>query len=150
MPSARELAVGHQVIDAEHRAILKLVAELRACVEAADAAGTAAALAGLWDATVGHFATEDALMEQFAYPERRAHAGAHQLFLADLKALVDELSERGLTEDVAAWAQVRAPEWITFHIETNDAPLARFLSRRAAERVVGALRGQPAPKPSTA
>ncbi|HET9598694.1 MAG TPA: hemerythrin family protein [Anaeromyxobacteraceae bacterium] len=145
MPSARELGVGHELIDAEHRVIVRWVGELRERVDAGDAAATAAALAGLWDATVGHFASEEAIMEEFAYPERRAHAGAHQLFLGDLKELISELSERGLAEDVAAWAKVRVPEWITFHIETNDAPLARFVQRRTAERLARVIRGEPAP-----
>jgi hemerythrin-like metal-binding protein len=144
MASGKDLAVGHDVIDAEHRGMMQRVAELRARVEAGDAPGAAAALAGLWGATVGHFASEEALMEQFAYPERRAHGGAHQLFLGDLKALMGELAEDGLTEDVAAWARQRVPEWITFHIETNDAPLARFVARRLAQRATATSRG-PAP-----
>jgi hemerythrin-like metal-binding protein len=149
MPSARELLVGHELMDAEHRAIVRWVAEVRDRVDAGDVAGTAAALAGLWDATVGHFASEEAIMEEFAYPERRAHAGAHQLFLGDLKELISELAERGLAEDVAAWAKARVPEWMTFHIETNDAPLARFVQRRTAERLARVIRGEPeaSPKP---
>ena len=148
MPSARELAVGHEAMDAEHRVILRWVGEVRDGVDAGDARATAAALAGLWDATVGHFASEEALMEEFAYPERRPHAGAHQLFLGDLKELISELAERGLAEEVAAWARTRMPEWITFHIETNDAPLARFVHRRTAERLARVIRGEPAPAPA--
>jgi len=147
MPSARELLVGHEVMDAEHRVIMRWVAEVRDRVDAGDAAGAALALAGLWDATVGHFASEEAIMEEFAYPERRAHAGAHQLFLGDLKELISELGEHGLAEDVVGWAKGRVPEWITFHIETNDAPLARFVLRRTAERLARVIRGEaPSPK----
>ncbi len=148
MASGEDLAVGHDVIDAGHRRMMQGVAEVRARVEASDAPGAAAGLAGLWDATVGHFASEEALMEQFAYPERRAHGGAHQLFLGDLKRLIDELAERGLTDEVAAWARQRVPEWITFHIETNDAPLARFVARRSAQRAAATTRG-PAPGPGS-
>jgi hemerythrin-like metal-binding protein len=140
MKSERDLLVGHPVIDAEHRAILNVVAEVRRLVDAGDASGVREAVAELWDVTVGHFATEEALMEEYAYPERVAHRGAHQLFLEDVKALLGELAERGLGEDAASWARQRVPEWITFHIETNDAPLARFLARKVAQRSVAAGR----------
>ncbi|HEX9290951.1 MAG TPA: hemerythrin family protein, partial [Anaeromyxobacteraceae bacterium] len=115
-----ELVVGHGAMDAQHSALLLRLAKVQERVAAADATGTAAALAAVWDETVGHFATEEALMEAHTYPERTAHRTAHHLFLEDMKALMRELREQGLSEDVAAWARQRVPEWLTFHIETND------------------------------
>jgi hemerythrin len=136
-----EVIVGHDVMDAQHQAISRHVTDVRRAVGACDRDATRRALSALWDETVGHFATEEALMEESAYPERNAHRTAHLLFLEDLKALVRELDQHGLTEDVGSWALQRVPEWITFHIETNDAPLARFLARRAAARLLKSASG---------
>lgn len=144
-----DLAVGHPEIDAQHRAILRLMDEVQRAVEADDAAATRSALSALWDETVGHFATEDALMEEYAYPERNAHRTAHHLFLEDVKTLVRELDSEGLTDEVATWASQRMPEWITFHVETNDAPLSRYLARKTAARALSAAgEGSSAPKPT--
>jgi hemerythrin len=142
-----DLLVGHDAIDAEHAELLRLCGVLRSSSGAGDDAAFAAALAQLWDAVVGHFATEDALMEEFAYPERAAHRTAHQLFVEDLKALAAEHAAHGRSDDVMAWATQRVPEWLSFHIQTNDAPLARFIGRRQASRLLANAMGEPAPAP---
>jgi hypothetical protein len=40
------------------------------------------------------------------------------------------LGREGVTPAVAEWASLRAPEWLRFHIRTNDAPFAMHLARR--------------------
>lgn len=137
-----ELDVGHGILDAQHDRMLARIAELGRCVEAEDAAACASSLAALWDETVAHFAGEDAMMEEHAYPERTAHRSAHHLFLEDLKALLREVNEQGITPDVASWALHRMPEWVKFHIQANDAPLAQFVARRTAARIVAVARGE--------
>ena len=142
-----DLLVGHGKMDAEHDGLLRIVDELRRAAAAGDDAAFGSAIGRLWDAVVGHFATEDALMEEFSYPERVAHRAAHHLFLEDLKALSAEYEAQGRSDDVVAWATQRAPEWLVFHIQTNDAPLARFIARRTATRILAGARGDPAPAP---
>jgi hemerythrin-like metal-binding protein len=138
--------VGHPEIDAQHEAIAQLVEDLRDAVERADLGGAQAEVEALWSASVSHFATEEALMEEHCYPERNPHRTAHHLFLEDLKALVQAIADRGLTEEVAGWAVRRVPEWIAFHVETNDVPLARYLARRAAPGAAAASPGSDVPR----
>jgi hemerythrin len=142
---ASQLETGHATIDAQHRSMLVTADSLRKRVDAGDPAGAAIALAALWDETVAHFATEESLMEEHAYPERTAHRSAHTLFVQDLKSLGEELRGHGLTADVAARARQRVPDWIRFHIETNDLPFGRFLARRLAARLVAGARGEVPP-----
>jgi hypothetical protein len=48
-----------------------------------------------------------------------------------------------------SWALHRVPEWISVHVETNDAPLARYLARKAAARMMAGARGEvPEDKPT--
>ena len=122
-------STGWPEIDVQHADLLRRVAELRTCVLARDAAGASAVLEGLLEATVRHCTTEDELMERSQYPERVAHKGAHDFFIQDLCALAGELADTGLNAVVEEWAVVRVPEWLAFHIETNDAPLVRHLLR---------------------
>lgn len=120
---------GWEEIDSQHADLIRRAAELKARVEARDAAGACAVLEGFLEATLRHFATEEELMERSQYPERTAHKGAHDLFVCDLYALASELAESGLGAVVEDWAVVRMPGWLAFHIQTNDQPLVRHLMR---------------------
>lgn len=125
---------GWPELDAQHGDLLERVAKLASCVSARDAPGATATLEGLVAATVRHCATEDDLMERSEYPERAAHRVAHDFFIQDLYALATELADSGLTAAVEDWAVVRVPEWLVFHIETNDATLVRHLLRSRSAR----------------
>ena len=120
------LAVGHDTIDAQHRAMLSHMDQLSQNAAAGDVLGTAVALNGLWEETIAHFAFEEDLMLEHAFPEREAHRMAHHFFLSDLQALM-------LSQNLV--------DWFTFHIGTNDAPLALFVVRRTAARIVASARG---------
>lgn len=134
------LAVGHDTIDAQHRAMLSHMDQLSQNAAAGDVLGTAVALNGLWEETIAHFAFEEDLMLEHAFPEREAHRMAHHFFLSDLQALMLSLHQVGLSEEVTTWAQ-NLVDWFTFHIGTNDAPLALFVVRRTAARIVASARG---------
>ncbi len=127
-----ELSVGYGEIDDQHREIVRLLADVDARIEAADARGVAAAIGTLASAVIRHFAAEEALMERWQYADRAAHKRAHDLFLQDVLALEREETEDGLTQEIVDWARGRLPEWISFHMLTNDAPLARFLAGRGS------------------
>ena len=130
--------VGHPEIDPQHQAMLSYLAELGSRAEGGDAGGTAVVLNGLWGETVSHFALEEDLMGSSSYPERHAHRTAHQLFLQDVQGLKRLLEQRGPDEEFATRLK-RIAEWFAYHVETNDRPLAHFLSRRTAARAAGAV-----------
>ena len=140
-----DVLVGHDEIDAQHGAIIQRFGELRDALGVPDSAAVGEALARLWDDMVGHFATEEALMDELAYPERAAHRTAHHLFLEDLKALLREREVQGVTEDVVSWSVHRLPEWLAFHIQTNDSPLARYAARKTARSLLAKALGDPLP-----
>lgn len=127
--------IGWDEIDKQHAALMQRAAELKACVGARDIAGASAVLAEFIEAAVRHCAAEEELMDRCQYPERAAHKNAHDLFVRDLAALSSALADSGLGEAVGEWAGVRIPEWLAFHIQTNDAPLARHLARSRSSKV---------------
>ncbi len=125
-----ELSVGWGDLDDQHREIVRAIGQVQDRIGASDSGGAGTALGVLLDAVLRHFSAEEALMERWSYPERTAHKRSHDLFLHDLMALVQEHREDGITPEIAEWAQGRVPEWFTFHIQTNDTPLGRFLASR--------------------
>ncbi|HTP25058.1 MAG TPA: hemerythrin family protein [Anaeromyxobacteraceae bacterium] len=141
-----DLRTGLDAVDEQHRAMLLHMGRVAQLVTAAGNVGDISkALAALWEEAVAHFAAEEELMTEHAYPEKEPHKTAHRLFLEDLQGLMRTLAEQGLTVDVVAWASERVPEWLTFHIEANDLPMARYVARRSAARILANARGEPVP-----
>jgi hemerythrin len=142
-----DLTIGHDALDAQHDAMLARMAEVQRRVEEGDPGGASAALTALWELTVAHFAFEEELMIEHAYPDRDAHRMGHNLFLHDLDLLRRELGQKGLSEDVAQRAGYSLSDWLSFHIRANDAPLALHVVRQIAARVVAGAQGESLPRP---
>ena len=140
-------SVGHDLLDAHHRVIAGCLEQLRERLAAKDRDGLVEVLNHLWDEVLVHFASEDALMEAQAYPERMAHRVSHQLFQEDLDRLRSELAGHGFSERVEDAIARRLPDWFEYHVVTNDVPLAVHLARRTAAGIVAAtMKGSTATK----
>ena len=131
-------SVGHALLDEQHRILRARLEALEERFSAGDRDGVLSALDALREEVLVHFASEDALMEAQAYPERSAHRASHGLFQQDLERLKGELCSRGLDESTGEAVRRRVPEWFDFHVRTNDAPLAQYLARRTAAGLVAA------------
>lgn len=125
-----ELTVNDDLLDRHHVELFRALGRAAEAVEGGRDVEARAAVAAFADAFVEHVAVEEALMEETLWPERGRHRVAHELFGADLLRMREELGRAGATPAVAEWASVRAPEWLRFHIRTNDAPFAAHLARR--------------------
>lgn len=143
MPIGIEPTTGWSDIDEQHADLLARADAVRAQVRGRNVAAALRSLDGLMEATVRHFAHEERLMEETRYPERARHRGAHELFLHDLHALASEMAEAGLTATVESWANERMPEWMAFHIQTNDLPLVRHLQRSRLRNPTPLTRPEP-------
>jgi hemerythrin len=123
--------LGLPELDAPHADLLKRAADLAAAASARQDCRAATILDGLLEATALHFAFEEEWMERTSYPERGAHRAAHDLFLQDLHASSREIARAGVSPRIATWASARLRQWLRFHMEVNDGPLARFLQGAA-------------------
>lgn len=126
--------LGMPELDAPHADLLARVDDLAAAARSRQARKAAGLLHGLIEATALHFAYEDEWMDRTAYPDRVAHRTSHDLFLQDLAVSAQEIRASGITPRVLDWACGRLPQWLRFHIEKNDRPLARHLERAALRR----------------
>jgi hemerythrin-like metal-binding protein len=142
-----ELTVNVDLLDRHHVELFRGLDRAATALDAEDRAAVERAVADFAEVLMEHIATEEALMDESAWPERARHRSAHEMFTADLVKARETLRVAGLTPDFAAWVRVRAPEWLRFHIETNDAPFGAYLVRRRQQGAAG--RTVPATKRSS-
>jgi hemerythrin len=126
--------LGLPELDAPHADLLARADELAAAARRREARKAASILAGLLEAAALHFAYEDEWMDRTSYPDRVAHRTSHDLFLQDLHVAALELAAGEVTPRILDWAGGRLPEWLRFHMERNDRPLARHLERALRQR----------------
>lgn len=119
----------HPDLDAPHADLLTRAADVARAAQARQARNVATLVDGLLTAAAQHFAFEEEVMDRTAYPGRVAHRTAHDLFLQDLHASAREIEDHGVSPRVLDWATGRLQEWLRFHMETNDRPLAAHLKR---------------------
>ena len=126
--------LGFPELDAPHADLLLRADDLAAAARSRQAQKTTRLLDGLIEATALHFAYEDEWMDRTAYPDRVAHRTSHDLFLQDLAVAAQHIRASGVTPRILDWACRRLPQWLRFHMEKNDRPLARHLERAALRR----------------
>ncbi|BDG10856.1 bacteriohemerythrin [Anaeromyxobacter paludicola] len=144
----KDLEVGFEKVDVEHRALMRQVAAAVEAIGSGDREAVHAAVVKLGDYLVWHFSSEERVMEETLYPERARHKAAHDLFMQDFLQ-VSEAEKAG--EDLAVLAESigqRIPEWIKFHIQVNDAPLGRYLAARDRKPEAARPSGKDKPYPS--
>jgi hemerythrin len=123
---------GHDAVDAQHRELFRLHGDASQAARGGDAAAALAALHSLLQGTREHFAFEERLMTETAYPRRDEHAAIHADFVADLASLVAEAGRDACSGLVRLWLDSRYASWWRLHVRANDAALARHVTACAA------------------
>ena len=125
----KNLLVGHEPIDREHRGLADRINEIFLMLESrADRDRLDAAFQELFAVMAGHFSNEERMMTDRQYPDMPIHAFRHNRLLLELQeraritigAFDDDLS------DSIAFIE----DWFSFHIKTDDTKLAAFLNSR--------------------
>jgi hemerythrin-like metal-binding protein len=120
-------------IDDDHRVISEMLQSLLDAVREDNWARAEICATALEQKAIAHFAREEGLMEGIGYPALQRHKQAHDQFLAEARARLDELRRRGLTSACLRWV-VEVMDWFRLHVLREDMPLARALI--AARRIV--------------
>lgn len=122
------LAVGHPLIDGQHREIFtRFHAFMEGCDQKRGAAELRELFTFLESYTASHFAAEEALMERLAYPHLADHRTQHRKFIATFAELQQELAKSGPTVLVLVRTSKTMVYWLTEHIRNTDHQLAAFL-----------------------
>jgi hemerythrin len=113
--------VGNPEVDASQKALFDLTHQLQVTE---DWMALRPLIVQLYKQMRSHFALEEALMQQAAYPEAAAHAAQHQ----DLLSRLDDRSMdvgKGHMNKKAIVAVMT--DWADQHVCTDDAALTQFL-----------------------
>jgi len=128
------LEIGYALIDAQHRELFRQVDALLDAVRSGHRAGELGQLlAFLGDYVVTHFRTEEALMEERAYPGRAPHLAEHAGFIRDLALLREEYAREGPSALLVVRVNARVTRWLFEHIARTDRKLGTFLRGGAAD-----------------
>jgi methyl-accepting chemotaxis protein/hemerythrin len=126
------LEVGHERIDADHRALVEVLNQLRAAMaQGKDQADIDKVLNFLMDYTVTHFQAEESLMVQHRFPGASAHFAAHAELVLKLSDLIGDY--RSGKPMLSADIQVFLESWLLEHILGPDMEFGGFLKNKGAK-----------------
>lgn len=117
-----QYAVGIESIDYEHQQMIKLINEIYDEMKSRrDAESLEQFLGDVHFAISAHFALEERLMRDAAYPEYEAHKEDHENLLDRLRELMDEL----VSDPESGFDALRESlsEWFESHFASFDARL---------------------------
>ncbi len=125
-----DLATGIEKIDDQHKEIFVRV---RALVDAGKQGKGRQTVAETLDFLVDyvrtHFAAEEAIQKESAYPDFNSHKAQHTEFLKNIDKLKVEFDEEGPTLSVMLKVNQVVVEWLVAHIKRVDKALAEFLRK---------------------
>jgi len=88
----------------------------------------AAKFTELVEHTKEHFANEERLMTETAFPPFPVHKGEHDMQLSRVASLVAEWERTKNVDLLKAFIQVELPQWVVNHIQTMDAVTAMHIN----------------------
>jgi len=124
-----DLAIGHEVIDADHRRIFETADALQAemCEDAPEHSIVGEVLVGLIEHTGGHFAREEAFMQESGFPGSEAHKREHALLMQKVNALHRRFMDG--CPDMAAEVADFIQHGLVRHIVKSDMELGRHVRK---------------------
>ena len=119
------LSTGNEVLDEQHKALFRWLAELDSAATDARTLFGAYAITRLKNYTRSHFAAEEALMKASGYPGLAQHVAEHESFRARLA----ELHLQSISEDISTETVKFLTDWLTNHIARSDMAYAPYLKK---------------------
>lgn len=129
---SKELSVGVEMIDDQHKKLIGIVNTLLTAIEQdQDKEILNDIFIQLREYTVFHFSCEQDLMSEIHYPKRGTQMEAHTNLKKDVKNFQRQiyLHEEPTTAEVLSFMK----GWMLDHILTHDRELARFIHEQKAE-----------------
>lgn len=127
------LVTGVPDLDAQHRELfLRLDALIDAIRRGSSRDEVGRTLAFLTGYVAEHFAAEEALWRDAAYPGAEQHGAEHARFTRDLAALEAEHRRDGATPSLIVRVNGWLTGWLREHIGRADREAAAFIRTRAA------------------
>ncbi|MDR1322451.1 MAG: bacteriohemerythrin [Gracilibacteraceae bacterium] len=116
-------AVGHELIDSQHKELFRMTDELTAVLRRQDADSSAAcaqAVVFLKNYVVKHFADEEALQASLGYAGLEAHRCLHRDFVATVLEYEKALNESNFDNKIAQRFAGKLIGWLIYHVVGED------------------------------
>lgn len=123
---SKELSVGIESIDTQHKELISIINTLNDAMDLDDPRDIfKKSFADLTQYTKTHFAYEEELFEQYGYQESIEHKRQHDELIVQLLELKDRFDhyQIDMTEQVMQFLK----DWLTFHIQKSDKEYSQFL-----------------------
>jgi hemerythrin len=122
------LTLGVPDLDAQHRELFSRVDTLLDGMLHGDRSEAPQVASFLREHVVLHFAAEEQLMVDLAYPEATRHTAEHNAFAASMLALDAAMRERGPTAELVLRLEREVMAWLRDHVYVADVALGRFVT----------------------
>lgn len=119
------LAIDHDEIDGEHQAMIDLLNQLHEAVEAEKQTRVSNLLEQFSCVAMQHFATEERLMREIAYPHLERHKAQHDEFAERAQSLHEQILLGRIVLDEKLTEVIR--EWMLDHFQGEDRELGQYL-----------------------
>lgn len=127
-----DLATGNNSIDSQHKELFQAINSLMAaCSQGKGRAELEKTAKFLYDYTTIHFADEEKLQVQYAYPEYIKHRQYHEAFKKVVKDLMQKLQAQGPNLVLVGEINTAVAGWLVNHIKVEDKKLAAHIQSKA-------------------
>lgn len=123
-----DLSVGVDLIDEQHKMLVKRLNDLHAAVAAHQGQNAISSTLGfLIEYAHFHFETEEKYMAESNYPGMEHHQGEHGEYKKTLASLEQDFKEDGATHELAERIDTLLVNWFIDHILAVDMQFSHFL-----------------------
>lgn len=127
-------ALGIDLIDQQHQVLFRLIDQLAQAIQDENPEAELQTIFGqLHDYTLTHFATEERLMAQYAYPADHDHQENHRTLEHSLEQLVERAKSGEPLVSIQTMNFLRL--WLYNHIDGTDRQFADFLKSRGVTHI---------------
>jgi hemerythrin-like metal-binding protein len=128
------LNTGNELIDCEHKQLIKAINNFLAVADSCKASNNAEELKGtlnfLMDYTTKHFSDEEALQQQYAYPNYPNHKKFHEWYKGVVRNTMMDFLNQGASKDLIEKAEKEVGDVIIAHIKSEDVRLASYIKSK--------------------
>ena len=125
------MLVGVTKIDDQHKKLIAAIDDLlQACAKGEGQAAIGKTLDFVLSYTKEHFADEEALQAQHAYPGLAAHKQLHSLFISSIGSIKTQFEQKGADSGLIATINKMLVDWLVKHINTEDKKYAAHIKSK--------------------
>lgn len=121
----KNMSVGVEVLDEQHRKLIEIINEAYAAIQKHDEPAMADLIDKMRDYALMHFATEEELLKKHGYPELEDHKFQHAKFNNDVDEFKKKLYEKTNLSQIFLFLS----RWLTTHIMDEDRKYTSYMPK---------------------